>query len=273
MLVLLLLLLWLDFSLVASFSSYFSSHAVTRKHLQPVDTNRVHEFLDTDASLQIGKYRIESRVGEFKDFIDHEGFTIMLGDTRMGWGCGRHPTTKLCLDFVLDVVQPGEVVVDYGTGSGVIAILAKKLNAYKVVAVDIDEDSLEAARENVKLNGIVDGIDICHTSEVYAGNDRFPLADYTIANILPGALTRLVVPLWGLTKEGGYLCLSGMRPDELSSVRDKFLPFIDVESEKVKSAGTEITGEYVRWVVKTKSNLSREQKSKLVSSMTENAME
>ena len=269
------MLLWLHLSLISSFLSPPLSRVTTLKHLQPVDTSKVHDFLDTDASLQVGKYRIESRVGLFEDgdTIKREDFIIALGDTRMGWGCGRHPTTKLCLDFVLDMVQPGEVVVDYGTGSGVIAILAKKLNAGTVIAIDIDEDSLDAARQNAKLNGLADDIDLCHTSEIYVGDDRFPLADYTIANILPGALTRLVVPLWGLTKEGGYLCLSGMRQDELASVREKFLPFIDVKFEEVKSASTEITGEYIRWVVKTKSNLSREERSRLLSSMSESAME
>ena len=272
-----LLLVWINLlPVVASFFFFPRPSLVfTRKYLQPFDANRVHDFLDSDASLQVGEYSIQSRAGEVNDadLVRNKNFTIVLGNTRMGWGCGRHPTTKLCLDFVLDTVKSGEVVVDYGTGSGVIAILAKKLNASKVVAVDIDEDSLEAARENLKLNGVVEDVDLCHTSEIYLGNERFPLADCTIANILPGALTRLVVPLWGLTKEGGYLCLSGMRPDELTSVREKFLPFIDVDSEQVTTAGTEITGEYIRWVVKTKSNLSSHERSRLVSSMTEGAME
>ena len=267
-------------STVVSLSPCFTSqcvYATTRLQLAstpaPVDVAKVHAFLDTDASLQVGDFIIESRVGEIDGDVNKDGNAILLSKTSMGWGCGRHPTTKLCLEFIQDEVQPGDVVVDYGTGSGVLAIFAKKLGAGTVVAVDIDEDTLEVARENLELNGVVEDVDVCHTSEVYVGNERFPLADYTIANILPGALTRLVVPLWGLTKEGGTLCLSGMRDYELQSVREKFLPFIDVESEDITTASTEITGIYIRWVVRTKSNLSREERSKLVSSMTETAME
>ena len=119
-------------------------------------------------------------------------------------------------------------MVDYGCGSGILAILALKRKASHVIAVDIDEDTLQAAEHNLQINSVRERCDLCHILEIYMGNDRFPPADVTIANILPGALIRLVVPLWGLTKPGGLICLSGMRPDEFWAVREKFLPFVDI---------------------------------------------
>jgi ribosomal protein L11 methyltransferase len=82
-------------------------------------------------------------------------------------------------------VQKGDIVIDYGCGSGVLGIMALKRGASKIIAVDIDEDTLQAAKVNFKLNHMLDQVDLCHSAEVYVGNDRFPSADITVANILP----------------------------------------------------------------------------------------
>lgn len=154
---------------------------------------------------------------------------------------------------------------------------------------------MQAAKINFRLNDVHNIVDLCHTSEVYVGNDRFPLADVTVANILPGmknsltllifsicliccnlfvvgALTRLVVPLWGLTKPGGTLCLSGMRPSDLAAVRAKFLPFISTDGEDTQITSSDLFGDWIRWTVKTKV-LSKEEKSKLIHSLAELSVE
>lgn len=169
-------------------------------------------------------------------------------------------------------MKRGDVVMDYGTGSGVLGLLALKLGAAKVVAIDIDEDTLQAAKNNFEINDELNNVDIAHTSEVWVGNDRFPKCDFTVANILPGALTRLVVPLWDLTKPGGSLCLSGMRPKDLSSVRSAFLPFVDVNSEMTEILNHEQFGDWIRWTVRTK-QLTQEERKSALNSMTEQAME
>ena len=114
--------------------------------------------------------------------------TIRLQNVGSGWGNGAHPTTKLCFNFLAKTVNSGQTVLDYGTGSGILAILAAKLGAKSVVAVDIDEDTIVAATKNALLNGVAEKIDITHTRYVYVGEDRFPLADITVANILPGTV-------------------------------------------------------------------------------------
>ena len=98
---------------------------------------------------------------------------------------GQHPTTQLCLRFVQDHVKAGNNFLDYGTGSGILSILAAKIGAKKCIAVDIDDESLRAAESNAMLNNCSDVIDVVHTRFVYVGEERFPVCDVTVANILP----------------------------------------------------------------------------------------
>ena len=81
--------------------------------------------------------------------------------------------------------QKGDKVLDYGTGSGILSIAAAKLGADHCVAVDIDEDTLIAAEINGRINGVSDVLDVVHTRSVYVGEERFPISDVTVANILP----------------------------------------------------------------------------------------
>ena len=238
-----------------------------------VNNKDVEKVLDTDSVMSIGKYLIKSTTGvQFNRTFADEPDTIFLTDTKSGWGCGRHPTTKLCLEYIYNNVQPGDVVMDYGCGSGILSILALKLGASKVVAVDIDEDTIQAARNNFEINSCAEFVDLCHTSEVWTGNDRFPKSDITVANILPGALTRLVVPLWSFTKEGASICLSGMRPKDLEAVRERFVPFVELSSEGMQESSHPQFGQWIRWTVKTK-KLTREEKTNAYAMMTELSME
>lgn len=144
---------------------------------------------------------------------------VVLFNTKSGWGTGSHPTTSLCLDFLSRQVQDRDVVLDYGAGSGILSIVAAKLGARKCIAVDIDEDTLIAAKGNVERNLVSSVVEVIHTKTVYIGDNSLPTSDITVANILPGPLSRLVAPLWYLTKPGGWLCLSGMRPQELMGIK------------------------------------------------------
>lgn len=111
--------------------------------------------------------------------------TIRLLDVGSGWGNGAHPTTKLCMKFILKTVLKGDKVLDYGTGSGILSIAAAKLGASHCISVDIDEDTLIAAEINGRINGVSNILDVVHTRSVYVGEDRFPVSEVTVANILP----------------------------------------------------------------------------------------
>lgn len=127
------------------------------------------------------------------DIIVTKGNEIYLQDVKNGWGNGAHPSTSLCLEFLSETVKKGDTILDYGTGSGILSIAAAKLGAKQCFAIDIDEDTLIAANRNMQLNGVADVVEVLHTRMVYVGDsDLFPLFDVTVANILPGPLSRLV---------------------------------------------------------------------------------
>jgi len=144
--------------------------------------------------------------------------TIVM-DPGLAFGTGSHPTTRLCLDWLDRFLQPGQTVIDYGCGSGILAITAAKLGAADVLGVDIDAQALQASRYNAEQNGVQPRfLDVdTHAIEV---------ADVVIANILSGPLKVLAPLLSGLTRSGGRLVLSGIletQADELMEIyRDWF---------------------------------------------------
>jgi Ribosomal protein L11 methyltransferase (PrmA) len=148
------------------------SNKACRTRIGPFEI--IAEECDSDISLV-----------NLKDVVPTPDNVIRLMDVGSGWGNGAHPTTKLCLNFVLKSITKGDKVLDYGTGSGILSIAAAKLGASHCVAVDIDEDTLIAAEINGRVNGVSDVIDVVHTRSVYVGEDRFPVSDVTVANILP----------------------------------------------------------------------------------------
>lgn len=236
----------------------------------------LHSDLSSFDSVKVGKYSIYS-IGTVRKDVesimrsDLEGNSIFLHDINSGWGNGKHPTTRLCLDFIYEAVRPGFNVLDYGCGSGILTILAAKLGAQKVLGVDIDCDTLEAAHDNCKYNKVDHVTELIHTREVYLGDNRFDPADVTVANILPGPLIRLVAPLYFLTKPGGTLCLSGMRPTELPAIRRAYEPYVEMNSENIDTASHTTFGDWVRWTVTTKV-LTEVERLSLQRRLTEDAM-
>jgi len=164
--------------------------------MEPIDSNAAGvvstKLYKIVSSADYNFERVQS------DLVDHqkkaEGQTpiIILGEIASGWGNGAHPTTKLCLEFIANHVQKGDKVLDYGTGSGVLSILAAKRGASHCVAVDIDEETLKAAEQNAILNNVQDILDVVHTKYVYVGEDRFPICDIAVANILPVSMYPLL---------------------------------------------------------------------------------
>jgi len=175
--------------------------AVGHRDKRFLTINRLYSTVDIikvdgpthDHTISVGPYQILS----YNDLLElHEDVvlpnnTIRLVDIRSGWGNGAHPTTQLCLDFVLSKIRRDDVFLDYGCGSGILSILAAKLGASRCMSVDIDEDSLTATRTNAAMNGVAEVLQVVHTKEVYIGEGEQRLADVAVANILPGPLSRL----------------------------------------------------------------------------------
>ena len=180
---------------------------------------------------------------------------IQLIGIENGWGNGLHPTTQLCLNSLHSVVKPGDSVLDYGCGSGILSIWASKCGASKCSGIEVCEDSINAAKKNVLLNKC-DNINIHHTREVYIGNEDFQLYDVAVANILPGVLSRLAAPLIGLLKPNGFMILSGIRRSDLKAIREIYSPFILENSEEVSSASHDVFVEWISLTFQTK-NLTK----------------
>lgn len=152
---------------------------------------------------------------------DPGGRVIVRIDPSMAFGTGTHPTTQLCLELVEEYCQSGLDVIDIGCGSGILSIAALKLGAIRAVAVDIDQLSVKATRENAERNQSLTGLEIGEGSvnEVLAGGYSISSAPLVVANILAPVLIRLFSDgMDKLVSPGGVLVLSGILAEQEQAV-------------------------------------------------------
>ncbi|MFA9460111.1 50S ribosomal protein L11 methyltransferase [Thiohalorhabdus methylotrophus] len=148
-----------------------------------------------------------------------EGRVELILDPGMAFGTGQHETTRLCLEWLDARVGPGAMVLDYGCGSGILAIAAAKLGAAQVLAVDNDPLAVEATGNNAALNGAADRIAAAPVSPGLDGAGPFPRV---VANILSRTLVELADELVAVTASGGELSLSGILAPQAAEVRAAF---------------------------------------------------
>jgi ribosomal protein L11 methyltransferase len=162
----------------------------------------------------------------------------LLLDPGLAFGTGTHPTTSLCLQWLDGEPVQGLQVLDFGCGSGILAIAALLLGAERAVGTDIDVQALEASRENANRNGIDPA--------------RFPLylpadlpteqADVVVANILAGPLVGLAEQITRLTRIGGRLALSGILAEQAEDVRAAYAGCFDLEPTATLDGWVRISG-------------------------------
>jgi ribosomal protein L11 methyltransferase len=138
---------------------------------------------------------------------------VVVIEPSTGFGTGHHPTTRLCLAALQQFDLQGSTVVDVGTGSGVLAIAARLLGASRVLGVDEDPDAVQAARENVRLNGAA--VDLVVADFRHLVLARF---DLVLANLTGALLTAGAGRLQDLTARRGPLIASGFTTEEEPSV-------------------------------------------------------
>jgi ribosomal protein L11 methyltransferase len=136
----------------------------------------------------------------------------------MGFGTGHHATTRLCLAALQSIDLQGKLVLDVGTGSGLLAIAAVKLGAAAAVGTDDDADAVQAARENLELNRVTN-VELIVSD---AMTDPLPVADVVVANITGALIVRAASRLVAATKPGGVLILSGVLASERDGIRRAF---------------------------------------------------
>ncbi|AOU97027.1 ribosomal protein L11 methyltransferase [Acidihalobacter yilgarnensis] len=159
-------------------------------------------------------------------------------DPGLAFGTGTHPTTSLCLQWLDGHLQPGGSVLDYGCGSGILAIAALKLGAQEAWAVDIDPQALTATRDNARRNDIDDTC--LHIGQPEARGTW--QADLVIANILSGPLIALADVLCDCVKPGGHLLLSGILATQADATANAYAGRIDWEPPAVHDGWVRLSG-------------------------------
>ncbi|MBS6360257.1 50S ribosomal protein L11 methyltransferase [Burkholderia sp.] len=142
-------------------------------------------------------------------------------DPGLAFGTGSHPTTRLCMEWLEQSVKPGQSVLDYGCGSGILAILAQKCGANPVVGIDIDPQAVESARQNSERN---------RADVTYGLPDNCPAGEFDIvvANILSNPLKLMASMLASKVKPGGRIALSGVLARQADEVAAVYARYIDI---------------------------------------------
>jgi ribosomal protein L11 methyltransferase len=186
---------------------------------------------------QFDPIRVSSRlwiVPSWHASPDPAAINIVL-DPGLAFGTGSHPTTRLCLDWLDRYMSPGNSVIDYGCGSGILAIAAAKLGAARVRGVDIDEQAVLSSRYNAQRNNVV--------AEFSNADDVPPEpADVVLANILSNPLKVLAPLLARLTVHGGKLVLSGILTPQAEDVADTYRAWFAVEPPVTDDGWVRLTG-------------------------------
>jgi len=149
-------------------------------------------------------------VPTWHDAPDRRAINLKL-DPGLAFGTGSHPTTRLCLRWLDAHLTGGETLLDYGCGSGILAIAAARLDATGVDGVDIDAQAVTASRDNAALNGVA--AHFCLPGELAAGQ-----YDIVVANILTNPLKGMAPLLAGRVRSGGQLVMSGILAEQADEV-------------------------------------------------------
>lgn len=145
---------------------------------------------------------------------DGQTATVIVSlDPGLAFGTGSHPTTALCLEWLDGIELAGKTVLDYGCGSGILAIAALKLGAARAIAVDHDPQALSATAANAADNGVAERLS-CHAP----GDLPAARADVLVANILAGILIEIAPTLIGLCAPQARLALSGILEPQIPAV-------------------------------------------------------
>lgn len=155
-------------------------------------------------------------------------------DPGLAFGTGTHPTTALCLEWLDGLDLDGVDVVDYGCGSGILAVAAALKGARRVLAIDHDPQALEATLDNAERNGVVERIEAVLPEQAPDGR-----ASVVVANILAGPLVELAESIAGRVAPGGHLALSGILADQAETVLDAY-------RSRLRPAGDAMREEWVR---------------------------
>jgi ribosomal protein L11 methyltransferase len=164
---------------------------------------------------------------------DPHALNVVL-DPGLAFGTGTHPTTRLCLRWLDEKIAGGETVVDFGCGSGILAIAAVKLGAGRASGVDIDPQAVAAASRNATQNGVA--------ATFITAAEQLRAGEIVVANILTKPLIVLAPLIAGLTLPGGRVALSGILTEQADEVLDAYRAWYDFEPPRDESGWVLLSG-------------------------------
>lgn len=156
--------------------------------------------------------------------IEHPG-TVVEMSPGLAFGSGEHPTTAMCLEWLTRLNLAGRSVLDYGCGSGLLAIAALALGAESASGVDIDPQALDATRNNAVKNSCLDRLEVCQPAET----GTRPRYDVLVANILSGTLIDLGAQIGSLMRANAPLALTGILAEQANDVRIAWADWAELE--------------------------------------------
>lgn len=157
-------------------------------------------------------------------------------DPGLAFGTGTHPTTALCLQWLDQHASRPETVIDYGCGSGILAIAALKLGARRAFGVDIDPQALLASRDNAERNGVGAALSLS------LDDTTLQPAELLVANILAGPLEALAPRLAAFTRTGGHIVLSGVLTEQAATVQNRYAEWFEMEPFVLQDEWARLSG-------------------------------
>jgi ribosomal protein L11 methyltransferase len=168
--------------------------------------------------------------------VDARALNIRI-DPGLAFGTGSHPTTRLCLRWLAEQLPRGARVLDYGCGSGVLAIAAAKLGAAAVTGVDVDAQAIAVSRVNAEANGVT--ASFCAPEEI----EEAAAFDVVVANILADPLEMLAPLLAARVRNGGSICLSGILESQAPGLIAVYSRWFNIDVWSEDEAWAALAGE------------------------------
>lgn len=221
--------------LTALQESHLLEQGFAYKIEQIEDKDWEREWMDNFHPMKFGK-RLWI-CPSWREIPEPDAVNVML-DPGLAFGTGTHPTTALCLEWLDSLDLEGKTVIDFGCGSGILAIAALKLGAKSAVGIDIDLQAILASRNNAEANGVADRLQLFLSDDKPANLK----ADVVVANILAGPLKELYPIISQLPKAQGNLGLSGILASQAQSVCEAYAQTFELEPVVEREEWCRITG-------------------------------
>ena len=170
--------------------------------------------------------------------VTQAGAVVVRLDPGLAFGTGSHPSTALCLDWLDAAALDGRQVIDYGCGSGVLAVAALKLGASRAYAFDIDPQALLATRQNAADNGVAERLQLCERGA------QLPRGcDVLLANILSEILINMAEVLAPLVTRGGWALLAGLLSTQEREVAAVYSAWFDMQRHAQRDGWVALHGQ------------------------------